>query len=61
MTDITKCKDSQCFRANTCYRATAKAGEFQYYFTESPRKFDNTCTEYWQDKSIAKDDAGDCY
>ena len=46
MSDITKCEGDECPMKESCYRFTAPAGEYQYYFTESPIK-DGKCHMYW--------------
>lgn len=47
--DITKCKGINCPLKESCFRYTAKAGEFQQsYFTEVPYdKETGTCPTYW--------------
>ena len=46
MADITKCSGLLCPYKETCYRYTAKANEYQSYFTNPPIK-DNKCDLYW--------------
>lgn len=45
--DITKCNGEKCKRKETCYRFTAPAGKYQYYFVETPLKKGGGCDEYW--------------
>jgi hypothetical protein len=54
MPDITMCKDAACPMAENCYRFKAEPnGAWQSFFTESPRKKDNTCDHYWPMKEKA--------
>ena len=47
MSDITKCKGTDCPVKEHCYRYTAKANEFrQSYFVEPPIK-DGKCEMFW--------------
>ena len=46
MADITKCEGTNCHIKESCYRFTAKASDYQYYFIESPIK-DGKCDMYW--------------
>lgn len=46
MADITKCEGKDCPVKESCYRFTAKADDYQYYFIESPIK-DGKCEMYW--------------
>ena len=46
MTDITKCKGSNCPVKEKCYRFTAWADEYQSYFVDPPIK-DGKCEYYW--------------
>lgn len=47
MSDITKCKGTDCPVKEQCYRYTAKANElWQSYFVEPPIK-DGKCEMFW--------------
>lgn len=47
MSDITKCKGTDCPVKENCYRYTAKANElWQSYFVEPPIK-DGKCEMFW--------------
>ena len=46
MADIHKCRGDGCPLKERCYRYTAKAGSYQYYFTEVPFREDK-CDMYW--------------
>lgn len=46
MPDITMCKGTDCPFTESCYRFTAKPGEYQSYFVEPPVK-DGKCIMYW--------------
>lgn len=49
MSDISKCRGTNCPLANTCYRYLADSDDiWQAYITEIPIKPDNTCDYYWQ-------------
>jgi len=54
MSDITMCRDNECNRKDTCYRYTAKVGQYrQVYFTDSPRlrKLGGSdCSYYWDNR-----------
>lgn len=51
MSDITKCKGTDCPVNEHCYRYTAKANEFrQSYFVEPPIK-DGKCEMFWGENS----------
>ena len=50
MADITKCDGKDCPVKESCYRFTAKASDYQYYFIESPIK-DGKCEMYWEKQS----------
>lgn len=49
MPDITMCYGKDCPLKEKCYRFTAKASIFQYYFTDSPYK-DKNCDYFWDDE-----------
>ena len=51
MSDITKCRDNKCPSKNSCYRFTSKAGDFQSYFMESPRKDGEDRCKYYITRS----------
>ena len=54
MADITKCRDEECSRKDTCYRYTAEASDRQSYFIDSPRRKKFTgydCDYYWEVKN----------
>ena len=44
------CNDTSCHRAGQCYRFTANASDYQYYFMTSPLKEDKSCDEFWLDE-----------
>ncbi len=44
--DITMCPGTGCPHKESCYRFTAKAGEYQSYFMESPIK-EGKCDYFW--------------
>jgi hypothetical protein len=47
MTDICKCKGTDCPLKETCYRFTAKSDDFyQSYFVDPPIK-DGKCDMFW--------------
>jgi hypothetical protein len=45
MSDITKCKGTNCLQKDTCYRFLAPSSMWQSYFTESPIK-NGKCENY---------------
>ena len=48
MPDITMCKGKECPIKDTCYRYTAKASDYQSYFSEIPYDFKKKeCDNYW--------------
>ena len=52
MTDITKCKDSDCPLKKTCYRYTAKVEFMQSYFLASPYDIKkNVCEMYCSEET----------
>jgi hypothetical protein len=64
MADIQMCQDNECPKRSKCYRYTAKPTwywvkeedgkqtiEFhQTYYSETPRKSDDSCTEFYSIK-----------
>lgn len=46
MADITKCSGLNCPHKENCYRFTAPASEYQYYFVNTPLDGDK-CDMYW--------------
>ncbi len=51
MADITMCQDKKCPKRENCYRYKVKPSLYrQSYFVRTPRKEDNTCEYYWEDK-----------
>jgi hypothetical protein len=46
MPDITLCPGTNCPHKEKCHRFTAKPGDYQSYFMESPIK-DGKCEYYW--------------
>jgi hypothetical protein len=51
MSDITKCKGTDCPVKENCYRFTAKSNDLhQSYFAESPIK-DGKCEMFWGENS----------
>ena len=47
MPDITMCRDSECPKQTSCYRALAKPSFRQSYFADSPRVHKEECSYYW--------------
>ena len=50
MSDITKCKGTNCPLKEKCYRFTATESYYQSYFVEVPFK-DNECEMFWGNQS----------
>jgi hypothetical protein len=50
MADITKCNGGDCPVKESCYRFTAEASDYQYYFMGIPFK-DGECEMYWGENS----------
>lgn len=46
MSDITKCKGTDCPHKENCYRFTAPADIYQSFFVDPPIK-DGKCDYYW--------------
>jgi hypothetical protein len=44
--DITMCPGTNCPHKESCYRFTAKRGNYQSFFTNSPIK-DGKCDYFW--------------
>ena len=44
--DITMCPGTNCPHKEKCYRFTAKPGDYQSYFMESPIK-EGKCDYFW--------------
>lgn len=49
MADITKCYGKDCPIKDNCYRFTAPASFFQYFFIEVPYKEDK-CEHFWDNE-----------
>jgi hypothetical protein len=48
MSDICKCRGTDCPHREKCYRFTAPADEYrQTYFVDPPIKADGTCDLFW--------------
>lgn len=51
MPDITKCSGTNCPHKEGCYRYTAKADDYQSYFSVPPIEENGKCDYYWGDNS----------
>jgi hypothetical protein len=55
MADITMCRDEGCPKITKCHRYTAPVNEYrQSIFTKSPRKDDDDCVMFWDNKGYQK-------
>jgi hypothetical protein len=53
--DITMCRGTNCFRAESCYRHTAVADPYmQSYFTDPPLDDNGECLYYWPTETHLK-------
>lgn len=55
MSDFDMCKDNECPKRMKCLRFRAKADEYQWYFTESPRK-GRKCDYYYPGGKLTTQD-----
>jgi hypothetical protein len=45
------CKGTNCPHKESCYRYTAKADDYQSWFTDSPIEENGKCDMYWGDNA----------